>query len=91
MAEADATISGHLFAAVKAGNITAQISWLKTRANWREGKPNEPLGADAGSKSEEVLVLPDNSRDPELTGVLREAQQKYFAHKKRPQVQEPGT
>jgi hypothetical protein len=91
VAEANATISGHLFAAAKAGNITAQIFWLKTRANWREGKPDEPPGADAGSKSEVVLVLPDNSRDPELTRVLREAQEKYFAHKKGPQVQEPAT
>jgi hypothetical protein len=26
-----------------------------------------------------VLVLPDNNRDPELTEVLRDAQEKYFA------------
>ena len=85
MAEADATISGHLFAAVKAGNITAQISWLKTRANWREGKADEPIpGADAEAKSEVVLVLPDNSRDPELMQVLRAAQDKYFARKLQP-------
>src|SRR5437660_7276195 len=72
VAEANATIAGYLFAAAKAGDIAAIIFWLKTRANWREGKPDEPLGADAGSKSEVVLVLPDNSRDPELTRVLRE-------------------
>jgi hypothetical protein len=91
VAEANATISGHLFAAAKSGNITAQIFWLKTRANWREGKRDEPLGAGAGSKSEVVLVLPDNNRDPELTRVLREAQEKYFAHKRWPRAQEPGT
>ncbi len=28
-----------------------------------------------------VLVLPDNSRDPELTEVLQGAQEKYFARK----------
>lgn len=91
VAEANATISGHLFAAAKSGNITAQIFWLKTRANWREGKRDEPRGAGAGSKSEVVLVLPDNNRDAELTRVLREAQEKYFAHKRWPRAQEPGT
>jgi hypothetical protein len=29
--------------------------------------------------------LPDNSRDPELTQVLRDAQQKYFAGKRQQQ------
>jgi len=91
VAEANATISGHLFAAAKSGNISAQIFWLKTRANWREGKRDEPLGAGAGSTSEMVLVLPDNNRDPELTRVLREAQEKYFVHKRWPHAQEPGT
>ena len=36
VAEANATVSGYLFAAAKAGNVTAQIFWLKTRAHWRE-------------------------------------------------------
>jgi hypothetical protein len=38
--------------------------------------------ADAGSNSEVVLVLPDNSRDPELTQVLQDAQRKYFVRKR---------
>lgn len=70
MAEANATVCGYLFAAAKAvDNIPAIIFWLKTRVHWRDGTaPNEPIpGADAESKSEVVLVLPDNSRDPELT------------------------
>src|SRR5580693_6160034 len=68
VAEANATISGSLFAAAKAGNTTAQIFWLKTRANWREGKADEPVpGTDAEANSQVVLMLPDNSRDPELT------------------------
>jgi hypothetical protein len=71
VAEANATISGFLFAAAKAGNITAMIFWLKTRAHWRER-----VAADM------VLVMPDNSRDPELTQLLQEAQQKYFARKR---------
>jgi hypothetical protein len=37
-----------------------------------------------------VLVLPDNSRDPELTQLLQEAQQKYFA-RKRQQQQPPAS
>jgi hypothetical protein len=45
--------------------------------------PDDPIpGADPEPKSEVVLVLPDNSRDPELTEVLRKAQQKYFARKR---------
>ena len=84
VAEANATISGSLFANAKGGNVTAQIFWLKTRAHWRGGMPpDEPVpGTDAGSNSEVVLVLPDNSRDPELTQVLQDAQEKYFARKR---------
>jgi hypothetical protein len=84
VAEANATMSGFLFAAAKAGNIAAIIFWLKTRAHWRERMaPDDPIpGADPEPKSEVVLVLPDNSRDPELTEVLRKAQQKYFARKR---------
>ena len=36
VAEANAMVSGYLFAAAKAGNIPAIIFWLKTRAQWRE-------------------------------------------------------
>ena len=39
IAEANATVSGYLFAAAKAGNIAAIIFWLKTRAHWRESTP----------------------------------------------------
>jgi DNA-binding Lrp family transcriptional regulator len=83
--EANATVTGYLLAAAKAGNIAAIIFWLKTRAHWRErsAAENATPGADAGSNSEVLLVLPDNSRDPELTQVLRDAQLKYFAGKRR--------
>jgi hypothetical protein len=92
VAEANATVSGYLFAAAKAGNVTAQIFWLKTRARWREKTaPEDPIaGADTDSKSE-VLVLPDNNRDPELTQVLRAAQEKYFAKKPQRQPAEVRT
>src|SRR6267142_6970695 len=87
VAEANATISGSLFASAKGGNVTAQIFWLKTRAHWRERMAaDDPISnADAGSNSEVILTLPDNNRDPELTQVLRDAQQKYFAGKRQRQ------
>src|SRR5258706_12821543 len=93
VAEANATVSGYLFASAKAGNVTAQIFWLKVRAHWR-GKtaPDDPVpGSDAEANSPVVLVLPDNSRDPELTEVLRDAQEKYFARKPRRQPPEMRT
>ena len=90
VAEANATISGSLFAAAKAGNTTAQIFWLKTRAHWREGKADDPVpGIDTDSTSAVVLLLPDNNRDPELTQVLRDARDKYFARKPRWQSADP--
>src|SRR5438309_10686013 len=63
VAEANAMVSGYLFAAAKAGNVTAQIFWLKTRAHWREKTALEdPIaGGDSVSKSE-VVVLRDNMR-----------------------------
>jgi hypothetical protein len=87
IAEANATMAGYLFAKGKAGDVTAQIFWLKTRANWRERTvPNDSIpGTDAKSNSNVILVLPDNSRDPELTQALRDAQEKYFAGKQRRQ------
>ena len=90
VAEANATVCGYLFAAAKAGNIPAIIFWLKTRAHWREAPPRgDPLlTSEPEAKSEVVLVLPDNSRDPALTQVLREAQDKYFATKPWPQPTE---
>ena len=68
VAEANAMVSGSLFAAAKGGNVTAQIFWLKTRAHWRENaaRSDAASGSDAEGSSPVVLVLPDNSRDPEL-------------------------
>src|SRR6516164_4378244 len=84
VAEANAIISGCLFAAAKGGNTTAQIFWMKTRARWREQPPaNDPdADANAGSSSE-APVLPHNNRDPELTRILQDAQERYFARKHR--------
>jgi hypothetical protein len=67
-AEANAIVSGSLFAAAKGGNVVAQIFWLKTRAQWRErpAPDDRAAGGAADANSPVVLVLPDNGRDPEL-------------------------
>ena len=84
VAEATATVSGFLFAAAKGGSIPAIIFWLKTRAHWREKTaPDTPVSGDGEANDPVVLILPDNSRDPELTEVLRTAQEKHFARKRR--------
>src|SRR5207245_11780951 len=55
--------------AAKAGNIAAIIFWLKTRARWRERTAaDEATSAADGESNSEILLLPNNSRDPELTG-----------------------
>ena len=48
VAEANATVSGYLFAAAKAGNIAAIIFWLKTRAHWRESTPTQGARQNPG-------------------------------------------
>jgi hypothetical protein len=82
VAEANATMCGYLFASAKAGNIAAIIFWVKTRA-WRERMTPDGLipGGDPEPNSQMILIMPDNNRDPELTEVLRKAQDKYFARK----------
>ena len=71
IAEANAIVSGCLFAAAKGGNTAAQIFWLKSRARWREREAGGDRAAegDAEANSPVVLVLPDNGRDPELVGI----------------------
>src|SRR6516225_4696063 len=85
MAEATAAMCGYLFATAAAGNVTAQIFWMKTRMGLRERKAAEDPtpGADATSTSHVIILLPDNGRDPELTDVLRKAQEKYFIRRQR--------
>ena len=85
-AEANAMVAGYLFANAKAGSVAAQIFWMKTRGRWREAAPpSDPdPGTDAEPKSEVFVVLPDNSRDPELSQMLRDAQEKYFSRKTKP-------
>jgi len=82
LAEATAKMTGYLFAAAEKGNIAAPIFWLKTQAHWREQPAAEETPAADGESNSEVLILPDNGRDPELTKALRDAQKKYFARKR---------
>jgi len=85
VAEANAMVSGYLFANAKAGNVAAQIFWLKTRARWRERAVSDSLapGSDAEPSPPVVLLLPDNSRDPELTQALRDTQAKHSPRRPR--------
>jgi hypothetical protein len=83
VAEANAMVSGYLFAAAKGGNVTAQIFWLKTRAQWREGADHPAPGSDTEASSAVVLLLPDNRRDPDLTQALRDAQEKPLSRRPR--------
>src|SRR5438046_9580827 len=71
VAETNAMISGFLFNAAKAGHIAAIIFWLKTRAHWRERATADGPNANAGSNSDAVLILPDNSRDQELGHLMQ--------------------
>jgi hypothetical protein len=57
-AEAIATVAGYLFANAKAGNVTAQIFILKTRAHWRERPTlDEPTPAAETQSNAEILLL----------------------------------
>jgi hypothetical protein len=88
VAEANALVAGYLFAKAKAGDVTAQIFWLKTRAHWCERAPPEHPAADSDTeaRSPVVLLLPDNGRDPDLTQALRDAQEKHLPRKSRRSV-----
>src|SRR6201987_6341821 len=58
VAEANAIVSGCLFAAAKGGNVTAQMFWMKTRGGWREKDPAPD--SDTLAIQPVVLLLPDN-------------------------------
>jgi hypothetical protein len=86
MAEANANVTGALYEKAMGGDTAAQI-WVKARAHWREKEPEKPIpSSDAEHISHNVIALPDNNRDPELTEELRKTQEKYYARKQRQQT-----
>jgi hypothetical protein len=90
MAEANANVTGALYEKAMGGDTAAQIFWVKARAHWREKEPEKPIpSSDAEQISHNVITLPDNNRDPELTEELRKTQEKYYARKQRRQARRP--
>ena len=84
--EANVEIVNCLYESAKGGNVTAQIFFLKTRAQWRECRAME--NSNPGTRvglTPTMVLLPDNYRDPELTEEIRKAQERYFAKKQRGQ------
>lgn len=47
--EANAAIAQSLFQSAKDGNTSAQVFWLKTRAQWKEVNTLEVSGLDGGA------------------------------------------
>jgi predicted ArsR family transcriptional regulator len=56
-AEANAAIAGYLFQNAKAGNVAAQIFWLKTRARWKTAPDTEENTPSAGPSDAEQRVF----------------------------------
>tara|TARA_R100000329_G_scaffold135589_2_gene115988 strand:- start:1271 stop:1618 length:348 start_codon:yes stop_codon:yes gene_type:complete len=46
--DANTFIAGTLYEQAKAGNLTAQMFWLKTRAGWKETDRKELVGNEGG-------------------------------------------
>jgi hypothetical protein len=85
VAEANAIVSGSLFAAAKGGNVVAQIFWLKTRGQWRErpAPDDRAAGDDADANSPVVLVLPDSGRDRELVPAPQDVRESLERQRRR--------
>jgi transposase len=61
--DANAQIGRSLYEQAKAGNITAMIFWLKTRAGWREthnheisGKDGQPIKIEAENEASKMMT-----------------------------------
>jgi hypothetical protein len=71
--KANAQVAGFLFNAAKNGNVTAQIFWLKTRAQWREPPAEHRHGGVIGHRDLTSLSDSDLMRiiDDELAAAGR--------------------
>jgi hypothetical protein len=87
--EANAKVAGALYEKAVGGDTIAQIFWMKTRAGWREKVPEKPIPVQEAAQTDNVIVLPDNNRDPELTEELRKTQNNYYVKKQRRQSRNP--
>lgn len=77
--QANATVAGSLYKLALAGNVTAQIFWLKTQAGWRDpntvelsGRDGKPLPQNAPSSG--VIVLPAGSTPESWEAVVAKQQ-----------------
>ena len=81
VAETNAIVAGSPFAAAKEGSVPTQIFWMKTRGHWCEKDPAPDSETQAIQPV--ILLLPDNSRDPDLTQALRDAKKEHLPRKPR--------
>jgi hypothetical protein len=58
-AEGIATVAGYLFAAAKAGNVTAQIFIMKSRAGWKERVAPEVSAPDSKPVQQVIQIVYD--------------------------------
>lgn len=63
---ANATIASTLFQQAKAGNTTAMIFWLKTRARWREQHQVSLIGGDEDDPAIQQSVVVEYLDPPPL-------------------------
>jgi len=99
--KANAQVAGFLFNAARNGNVTAQIFWLKTRAQWKETPAeHKHMGAfgtfDMRELSDEALEAIVFGATPSLPPMSRQGRRKVLAPMleavvKASNASEPGT
>jgi len=85
MAEANSNVTGALYEKAIGGDTIAQIFWMKTRLGWREKDSEKPIPGSEAQQIDNVIRVPDNNRDLELTEELRRTQDRYYAKQQRRQ------
>lgn len=56
VAKANATIGGALFNKAKAGDTSAMIFWMKTRARWSEARPTDDTDNEKDTKVSKIQI-----------------------------------